>query len=127
MGWVSLGDLGEGCLTSDFQDVVLDIFLEVDGDLEGERLLDWPLDWSDLLTIHKALLLAPKCWGLRIPLLKHGGKPPSSDLKAPPFPFGVVAPTGDNGTSFPIRMILRVFLLYNMKMDNDFNLSYAFV
>ena len=29
------------------------------------------------------------------------GKPPGPDLSAAPFPFGIVAPTGDNGTSFP--------------------------
>ena len=108
MGWVSLGDLGEGWTTSNFKDEDLDNFLEVDGDLEGERLLDLPLDWSDLFFIHKALFLAPECWGLLILLPKHGGKPPGLDLKEAPFPFGVVAPIGDNGTRFPIRMILRV-------------------
>ena len=30
------------------------------------------------------------------------GKPPGPDLSTAPFPFGIVAPTGDNGTSFPI-------------------------
>ena len=34
-------------------------------------------------------------------LHRHWGKPPGPDLSAAPFPFGVVAPTGDNGTSFP--------------------------
>ena len=34
-------------------------------------------------------------------LHQHWGKPPGLDLSAAPFPFGVVAPTGDNGTSFP--------------------------
>jgi len=34
-------------------------------------------------------------------LHQHWGKPPGPDLSAAPFPFGVVAPTGDNGTSFP--------------------------
>jgi hypothetical protein len=29
------------------------------------------------------------------------GKPPGPELSAAPFPFGIVAPTGDNGTSFP--------------------------
>ena len=29
------------------------------------------------------------------------GKPPGPDLSTAPFPFGIVAPTGDNGTSFP--------------------------
>ena len=29
------------------------------------------------------------------------GKPPSPDLSTTPFPFGIVAPTRDNGTSFP--------------------------
>ena len=43
-----------------------------------------------------------------MPLPKHGGNPPGPDLKTTPFPFGVVALNGDNGTNFPIRMILRV-------------------
>ena len=30
------------------------------------------------------------------------GKPPGPDLSTAPFPFGIVAPTGDNGTSFPV-------------------------
>ena len=34
-------------------------------------------------------------------LHQHWGKPPGPDLSTAPFPFGVVAPTGDNGTSFP--------------------------
>ena len=127
MGWVTLGYLREGWPTSDLKDVDINNFLEVDGELEGERLLDWPLDWSDIFSIHEALLIAPECWGLGIPLPKHGGKPPGPDLKAAPFSFGVVAPTGDNGISFPIRMIFRVFWLYNIQMENYFNLSYAFI
>ena len=35
-------------------------------------------------------------------LQQHWGKPPGPDLNAAPFPFGMVAPTGDNGTSFPM-------------------------
>ena len=34
------------------------------------------------------------------------GKPPGPDLSAAPFPFGIVASTGDNGTSFP-RIIIK--------------------
>ena len=51
---------------------------------------------------------------------KHGGKPPDPDLKATPFLFVIVAPTGDNGTSFPIRMFYEGVCEYNMQMDNDF-------
>lgn len=29
------------------------------------------------------------------------GKPPGPDLNTTPFPFGIVVPTGDNGTNFP--------------------------
>ena len=29
------------------------------------------------------------------------GKPPGPELSVAPFPFGIVAPTRDNGTSFP--------------------------
>ena len=35
-------------------------------------------------------------------LQQHWGKPPGPDLNVAPFPFGVVAPTGNNGTSFPM-------------------------
>jgi len=51
--------------------------------------------------IVQALLLAPKMLMPRKSLHQHWGKPPGPDLSAVPFPFGVVAPTGDNGTSFP--------------------------
>ena len=35
------------------------------------------------------------------------GKPPGPELSAAPFPFGIVAPTRDNGTSFPKIIIKR--------------------
>ena len=53
---------------------------------------------------------------------KHGGKPHGPDLKAAPFRFGIVAPTRDNGTSFPIRNFYEGVCEYDMQMDNDFNL-----
>ena len=53
------------------------------------------------------------------------GKPPNPDLKAAPFPFGVVAPIGDSGTSFPIRMILGCVLIIKHAMENDSNISHA--
>ena len=39
---------------------------------------------------------------LRKSLQQHRGKQPGLDLNAASFPFGVVAPIGDNGTSFPM-------------------------
>jgi len=49
-------------------------------------------------------------------LHQHWGKPPVSDLSASPFPFGVVAPTGCNGTIF--RVIYELmddwFVMYNV-------------
>jgi len=69
--------------------------------LEGELLLEWLVDLG-WLALHShgppssaKNVEAPKIVAATL------GKPPGPDLSAAPFPFGIVAPTGDNGTSFP--------------------------
>ena len=48
-------------------------------------------------------------------LHQHRGKPPGLDLRAAPLLFGVVAPTGCNGTNFPViyELMGDWFVMYN--------------
>ena len=83
---------------------------EVGEDGEGDLLSEWYLD-LDLLSIHS---LGPPSSTKYVEALKIGstirGIPTRSrPWLASPFPVGVVGPTGDNGTSFPICMcVLRI-------------------
>ena len=69
--------------------------------MEGELLLEWLADLG-LLAIHSQ---GPPSSAKNVDASKIAattlGKPPGPDLSAAPFSFGIVAPTGDNGTSFP--------------------------
>ena len=69
--------------------------------MEGELLLEWFAD-LDLHAIHSR---SPPSSAKNVDAPKFvattSGKPPGPDLSVAPFPFGIVAPTGDNGTSFP--------------------------
>ncbi len=69
--------------------------------MEGELLLEWLADLG-FLSIHSQgpPSSTKNVDGSKITATTLG-KPPGPDLSAAPFPFGVVAPTGDNGTSFP--------------------------
>ena len=57
-------------------------------------------------------------------LHQHQAKPPGPDLSAIPFLFGVVAPTGCNGTSFPViyELMGDWFVVYN-EVDKCFILQ----
>ena len=76
---------------------------EVGEDGEGDLLSEWFLDF-DLLSIHSSgppssakYVEAPK-----IGSTTRGIPTRSGPWLAAPFSFGIVGPTGDNGTSFPI-------------------------
>jgi len=70
------------------------------------------------------LLLAPKMLMPLKSLHQHWGKPPGSDLKVAPFPFGVVAPIGCLGTSFLViyELLGDCFVMYN-ESDKCFTLK----
>lgn len=65
--------------------------------------------------IVQTLLIPPKMLMPLKSLHQHWGKPHGRDLKAAPFPFGVVASTGCNGISFPViyELMDNWFVMYN--------------
>ena len=72
--------------------------------MEGDLLLEWSIGFG-LITIHSSgppssakYVEAPK-----IGSTTRGIPTRSGPWLAAPYPFGIAGPTGDNGTSFPIR------------------------
>ena len=76
---------------------------EVEEDGEGDLLLEWYLDF-DLGVIHSSCppSSAKYVEALKIGSTTRGIPTRSGPWLAAPYPFGIVGPTGDNGTSFPI-------------------------